>query len=227
MLKRTNKKMRHMLDSSILITMEDKLFNTNHAKMSNLIDTRMAITYSTLNRERKDEEELYFVQKEMENLHHLEKYYQDSTQVMVFLRSEFQYAYNKFTNERHFFITGIAEFQEVTLMVLVTCKDVEIWYEKAHQEVERIDYINMVQKGRYIEENHIRVLMDNNIDQIRKADKYWVKMAQEPQWEIQEKWIDCERSWVNINREMKNISLPKLGSPEDFFDFHDIVKQHG
>jgi hypothetical protein len=111
-------------------------------------------------------------------------------------------------------------------MVLVTCKDVERWYEKAHQEVEIIDYINAVQKGRDAEEHDIQVLRDNNIDQIRKVVKYWVKMAQEPQREIQEKWVDCERSWVNINREMKDIGLPEFGSPEDFVDLHDIVKQH-
>lgn len=73
------------------------------------------------------------------------KYYQDSTYATVFLRSEFQDAYSKFTNERHIFTTRIIYFQEDTLMVLETCKDMEIWYEKAHQVVERIDYINAVQ----------------------------------------------------------------------------------
>jgi hypothetical protein len=51
-------------------------------------------------------------------------------------------------------------------------------------------------------------------------------MAQESQWEIQEKWVDCERSWVKINQEMKDIDLSKFSSPEEFFDLHDIVKQH-
>jgi hypothetical protein len=41
----------------------------------------------------------------------------------------------------------MVDYQEDTLMALGTCKDVEIWYEKAHQVVERIDYINAVQKG--------------------------------------------------------------------------------
>jgi hypothetical protein len=60
----------------------------------------------------------------------------------VFLKSEFQYAYSKFTNERHLFTTCIADFQEDTLMELATCKDVERWYEKAYQVVEIIEYIN-------------------------------------------------------------------------------------
>ena len=51
-------------------------------------------------------------------------------------------------------------------------------------------------------------------------------MAQEPQREIQEKWTDCERSWVKINWEMKDIGLPKFGSPDYFVNLHDIVKQH-
>jgi hypothetical protein len=109
-------------------------------------------------------------------------------------------------------------------MVLVTCKDVERWYEKAHQVVEIIDYISVFQKCRDTEENDIRVLRDNNIYQMRKSIEYWVNMAQEPQWEIQEKWVDCEKSWVNINQEMRDIGLPEFNSPEDFVDLHDIVK---
>ena len=63
-------------------------------------------------------------------------------------------------------------------MALEMCKDMEIWYEKAHQAVERIDYINTVQKGRDVEKHDIRVLRDNNIDHIRKLTEYWVKMTQ-------------------------------------------------
>jgi hypothetical protein len=43
-------------------------------------------------------------------------------------------------------------------------------------------------------------------------------MAQEPQREIQKKWVECERGWENINREMKDIGLPEFGSPEDFVE---------
>jgi hypothetical protein len=53
-----------------------------------------------------------------------------------------------------------------------------------------------------------------------------VNMAQQPQWEIQEKWVDCKRSWTNINRVMRDIDLPEFSSPENLVDLHDIVKQH-
>jgi hypothetical protein len=105
--------------------------------------------------EKKDEEEMAPTLKELEHLRHLGKYYQDSTQATVFLRSEFQDAYNKFTNERHLFTAGITDFQEDTLMALATCKDMERWYEKAHQVVERIDYINVVHQGQDTEEHDI------------------------------------------------------------------------
>jgi hypothetical protein len=101
----------------------------------------------------------------------------------------------------------------------------ERWYEKAHQEVEIIDYISVDQKGRDTEEHNIWVLRDSSIDRIRKSVEYWVKMAQEPQWEFQEK-TDCERSWININRGMTNIDLLEFGSPNNFVDLHDIVKQY-
>jgi hypothetical protein len=51
-------------------------------------------------------------------------------------------------------------------------------------------------------------------------------MVQEPQWKMQERWGECEKSWEKINREMRNIDLPEFGPLEDFTDLHDIVKQH-
>jgi hypothetical protein len=168
-IKRTTKKRRLTLDSSILITTEEKLLSTEHAKTSELIDVGMAITDATLGRARRDEKELATALKDLDHLCHLVKYYQDSMQTTVFQKSEFQYDYEKFTRERHIFTIGITDFQEDTLMALKTCKDVERWYEKAYQVVEIIYYISAVQKGRDVEEHGIRVLRDNNISRIRKA----------------------------------------------------------
>jgi hypothetical protein len=68
----------------------------------------------------------------------------------VYLRREFKEAYNKFTDERHLFTASIVELQEDTLMELVTCKDMERWYEKAQQAMKIIECISAVQKGRDI-----------------------------------------------------------------------------
>jgi hypothetical protein len=62
-MKRTTKKRRLTLDNSILITIEQKLISTEHAKTSKLIGARMAITDATLDRVRKDEEELVIALK--------------------------------------------------------------------------------------------------------------------------------------------------------------------
>jgi hypothetical protein len=51
-------------------------------------------------------------------------------------------------------------------------------------------------------------------------------MAQEPQWEIQERWDESEKNWENIKRDMKDIGLPEFVSLEDFVDLQDIVKKH-
>jgi hypothetical protein len=107
-IQRTTKKRRITLDHSILITMEENLINTEHAKMFELISAGMEIIDATLDRDKRDEEELATTLKELEHLRHLEKYYQDTTQVVVFLRSEFQEAYNKFIDERHLFTARIA-----------------------------------------------------------------------------------------------------------------------
>jgi hypothetical protein len=117
-MKRTTKQRSLTLDSSILITIEEKFISTQHAKIPDLIDTVMAITDASMDRERKDEEEMAATLKELDHIPHLEKYYQDSTQDTVFLISEFQDAYDKFMSERHLFPAGIANFQEDTLMVI-------------------------------------------------------------------------------------------------------------
>jgi hypothetical protein len=87
------------------------LINTEHAKTSKLIVAGMEITYATLYREKRDEEELASSLKELEHLHHLAKYYQDTTQATMFLRSEFQETYNKFIGERNLFTTRISKLQ--------------------------------------------------------------------------------------------------------------------
>jgi hypothetical protein len=51
-MRRTTKKRRFMLDSSILITMKEKLLNTKSAKKSKLIGTWMAITDATVDEEK-------------------------------------------------------------------------------------------------------------------------------------------------------------------------------
>jgi hypothetical protein len=57
-MQRTTKKMRITLDYSILITTEENMINTEHAKMSKLNGAGMEITDATLNREKRDEEEM-------------------------------------------------------------------------------------------------------------------------------------------------------------------------
>jgi len=86
---RTTKKRRITLYHSILITMEEKWINTKHANTFELIDAGMEITDATLDSVKRDEEDLDATLKELEHLCHLAKYYQDTTQAMVFLRSEF------------------------------------------------------------------------------------------------------------------------------------------
>jgi hypothetical protein len=93
--------------------------NITHTQHSELIDTGMEFIDATLYREKRDEEELSAAMKELEHICHLVKYYQDTTQAAVFLRSEFQEAYSKFMDERHLFTIRIVELQEENLMALV------------------------------------------------------------------------------------------------------------
>jgi hypothetical protein len=88
-------------------------------------------------------------------LRHLAEYYQGTTQTTVYLRSEFEEAYNQFKTERHLFTEKITELQEDTLMALTTCKDMERWHERVQQDVERLKYIGAVQQGQSKEEHDI------------------------------------------------------------------------
>ena len=74
-MKRTTKKRRLTLESSILIITEEKLLSIEHAKTSELINAGMAIMDATLDRARRDEKELAIALQELEHLRHLEKYY--------------------------------------------------------------------------------------------------------------------------------------------------------
>jgi hypothetical protein len=87
-MKRTTKNRRLSMDCSIIIITEEKLINTEHAETFELIKRGMEIIYATLDREKRDERELATTLKELEHILHLEKYYQDSTQATMFLRSE-------------------------------------------------------------------------------------------------------------------------------------------
>jgi hypothetical protein len=74
---------------------------------------------------------------------------------VVLLKSEFREMYAQFKTKRNIFTACIDEFQEDTLMGLETYKYMSIWYAKAHRALERIDYINELQKGQDTEEHGI------------------------------------------------------------------------
>jgi hypothetical protein len=87
---RTTKKRRITLDHSILITTKEDLINTENSKTYDLIDVGMAISDATLDRDKRDEKELATALKELEHLHDLAKYYQDTTPATMYLRREFK-----------------------------------------------------------------------------------------------------------------------------------------
>jgi hypothetical protein len=144
LMRRTVKKRKIMLDSTLLITTEEMLFDTKSVKMTELIGARMDITDATLDKEKMDEREVASMKKELDHLRHQAEYYQNSTQAMVLLNYEFQEMYAQLTRERDLFIARIVDFQEDTLMGMETCKDMQRWYEKAHEALEQIDYISEV-----------------------------------------------------------------------------------
>jgi hypothetical protein len=139
----------------------------------------------------------------------------------MFLRSEFIARMRE-----HLFTGRIVDLEEDTLMAFAMCKDMERWYEKEKQVVERVDYISSIQQGSDTEEHDIQVLKERSLDRIRKSGEYWEKISQEPHHEIQEKWAKCEKTWIKIIQVMKDIRLPEFITLDDFVDLCEIVKSH-
>jgi hypothetical protein len=110
-MRRKTKKRRLMLDNTLLITTKETHLNTKNAKTIELIGEGIAITDAMLDLVNMDEKELATTKKEMDHVHHLAKYYQDSMQAVIFPRSEFRETYAQFTSEINLFTTCIVDFQ--------------------------------------------------------------------------------------------------------------------
>jgi hypothetical protein len=52
-------------------------------------------------------------------------------------------------------------------MALTTCKDMERWYERVQQAVERLEYIDVVQQGRDKEEHGIQMLGKSSLNHMK------------------------------------------------------------
>ena len=52
-------------------------------------------------------------------------------------------------------------------MALTICKDMERWYQRVQQAIERLDYIDVVQQGRYKEEHDIRMLGKSSLNRMK------------------------------------------------------------
>jgi hypothetical protein len=65
-------------------------------------------------------------------------------------------------------------------MALATCKDMERWYERAQQEVERLKYIGAVQQGRDKEEHGIQTVGKSSLNRMKRSTEYWAKMSRDP-----------------------------------------------
>jgi hypothetical protein len=78
-MRRTTKKRRLALDNTLLITTKETLFDTENAKMTELIKEGMDIIDATLDRAGRDEREVAAMKKELDHMRHQAEYYQNST----------------------------------------------------------------------------------------------------------------------------------------------------
>jgi hypothetical protein len=131
--KRTSKKRRLTLDSAVMITTEETLFDAKQSKVSELLGVGMAISSATIDREKEDEWEVESMRRELEHLRHQVEYYRDTTQVIIFMRDEFQEGHNQFKIERDIFIAQVVSYQEETLLGIIAHKYMMRWSERSHK----------------------------------------------------------------------------------------------
>jgi hypothetical protein len=199
-----------------VVTTKENLINTGDARTSELIDVGKSLSDVAQDRAIRDEKELANTLKECEHLRHLVKYYKGDTQAIVYLKGEFNGVYNDFRKERHLLTENIVEFQEDTLMALATCKEMERWHEKAQQAVERLEYIEVVQRSQKEENHGIQLVGKSSLDLMNKSVEYWAKMTRDPHQEIQEQWDKCHKHWGKINKVMKYDDLPEFDTSDEF-----------
>jgi len=65
-------------------------------------------------------------------------------------------------------------------MALATCKDMERWYERAQQAVERLKYIEAIQQGRDKEEHGIQTVGKISLNHMKGSAEYSAKMSPGP-----------------------------------------------
>jgi hypothetical protein len=100
-------------------------------------------------------------------LRHIVDYYKDAAHTTMYLKYEFGNVYDEFKKERQLLISNIAEFQEDTLMALTSCKEMERWYEKAQRVVERLAFIEAIQKGREKEYHNIQLVSKSSLNRMK------------------------------------------------------------
>jgi hypothetical protein len=60
-------------------------------------------------------------------------------------------------------------------MALATCKEMERWYERVQQVVERLEYIEAVQQGREKEEHGIRLVGKSSLNRMKRSSNTGLK----------------------------------------------------
>ena len=94
------------------------------------------------------------------------------------------------------------------------------------QEVERLEYIDVVQQSRDKEEHGIQMVGKSSLNRMKRSDKYWAKIYRDPHREIQEQWTRCNKHYDKINNIMKDVGLPEFGTPDNFINLSNVVKMH-
>jgi len=93
---------------------------------------------------------------------------------------------NKCLKVQEDIVMKAVSLQEESMLFGITYKDVLRWEEKGANALERIKFIQAVQKDKGVEDHNIELLLDDWLAQMYSVAKHWENIVDEPRDRVEE-----------------------------------------
>jgi hypothetical protein len=145
--KRTHRKRKVTLDSGVLSTTEEVIIDTKKDKMSQLYSIGLAISHASYDKAIMEERELEQARVEIASLKHQVQYHQEAGGVTNFKKDLLE-VHDRCLKVQEDLVMKEVALQEESLLFGLTYKDVLWWEEKGANALEKIEFIQAVQKDK-------------------------------------------------------------------------------
>jgi hypothetical protein len=133
------------MDSGILCTSEEVILDAKRAWMSELVSTGISISHASLDKAMEEEKELEYARKELASLQHQVQYYQEVRGASNLVKDLLE-EHDKHQQIRDTFLKKVVEFQEETLLLSITHKEVLRWRKKGARDLNKVEFIREIRR---------------------------------------------------------------------------------